>query len=565
MADRDHAARLVKAAPPLSNQETAAVNAIFPAYAFRRSKTRELWMTCCRKHEQLPVYSRQTPSEQSIMRELHQREPRNIFDGETKPAAVCPYCGTPVIVKELGRTGTRKNLSRYRRAVVLRWYRGCLWARAYDCGKHYSGGYSLTGGPKMQLVGIYRFRPGLAEETSGSWYDNEEFRYYEVQNGPLTGGRWNIHSPFSCNAEYGMGFDVVGMEEIEKSPFQYCMAAEYEKHCGYFLEFLTACCFYPRQIEMLMKAGMRDVVRDLAARGVKNAMAIDWTRENPMQAFGLDKQELRAFLNTNRDIDILTLYKRLKGRVSMETAADWIQRGVDMRETFHQAKVWNLPPERLIRYLARETEGHLGNAIRHWKDYLTAAQAMGYPLHRENVLLPKGLDAAHNSAVQKYQNKLEMERKAEAAEKKRLAALAYQDRKKELEKRYGYEAMGYVIRVPTDEDEIIAEGQALKHCVAGYANRHMRGEVTILFMRKKRSLDKPWLTIEMDGKHLKQIHGYKNEGVYSAKGRFAPDPRKEYQNFLNPWLSWVAAGSKRDRAGAPVLPRKKNQMEVKSA
>lgn len=219
-----------------------------------------------------------------------------------------------------------RNLSCYRRAVVLRWSGGSLWARAYDCGKHYSDGYSLTGIPNMKLVGVYRFRPGLAEETSRSWYGNDGFRYYAAQNGPLTGGRWNIHSPFSCNAEYGMGFDVIGLEEIGKSPFRYCMAAEYEKHSSYFLEFLTACCFYPRQIEMLMKAGMRDVVRDLAAWGVKNAMAINWTREDPMEAFGLDKQELRAFLATSPDIDILTLYKRLKGRVSMEETADWVGR-----------------------------------------------------------------------------------------------------------------------------------------------------------------------------------------------------------------------------------------------
>ena len=28
-------------------------------------------------------------------------------------------------------------------------------------------------------------------------------------------------------------------------------------------------------------------------------------------------------------------------------------------------------------------------ALRYWEDYLTAAEAMGYQLHRENVLLPK--------------------------------------------------------------------------------------------------------------------------------------------------------------------------------
>lgn len=69
----------------------------------------------------------------------------------------------------------------------------------------------------------------------------------------------------------------------------------------------------------------------------------------------------------------------------------------------------------------------------------------------------------------------------------------------------------------------------------------------------------------MSGKRLVQIHGYRNEGMYSTKGRFAPDPRETYRDFLDPWLDWVAAGSKRDKAGAPVLPKKKKETEVKSA
>lgn len=55
-------------------------------------------------------------------------------------------------------------------------------------------------------------------------------------------------------------------------------------------------------------------------------------------------------------------------------------------------------PERLIRYLT----GYVGcaryggmsgldAALHFWEDYLTAAEATGYPLHRENVLLPKNL------------------------------------------------------------------------------------------------------------------------------------------------------------------------------
>lgn len=562
MKDKERAAGLAKAAPPLNEREEDAINALFPAYAFRRSRTGELWMTCCRRHTVLTECGGKTPEEQAVMQELHQKEVRNRWENGPEPVVRCPYCGTPVIVKELGRTGRRENLSRYRRAVVLRWHQGCLWARAYDCGKHYTEGHVLNGSPDCKLIGVYRFRPGLAEETSRSWYGNEPFSYYSAQDAPLTKGKWNIHSPFTCNAEYGVGYDVIGMEEVSKSPFRYCMAGDYERHGYYFLEFLTACCFYSRQIEMLMKAGMRAVVRDLAGRGVKNAGAINWSETDPFKAFGLDRREMKAFLATDRNIDIILLYKRLKRRVSMQEAADWVQRGANIRETIHQAKSWNLPPEKLFRYLAREAAGHMGNTLQGWKDYIHAAQALGYPLHRENVLLPKKLSEAHDAAAEKHRRKLQQEWDRSETEKRRLREMSYAERKAILELKYGYAAEGYVILVPGGEQEIIDEGKILKHCVAGYAARHMEGKTTILFMRKAKCPDQPFLTIEMDGNRLKQIHGYRNEGLYSAKGRFAPDPRKVHRGFLDPWLDWVKKGSKRDKQGQPVLPGKKKEVKI---
>lgn len=76
-------------------------------------------------------------------------------------------------------------------------------------------------------------------------------------------------------------------------------------------------------------------------------------------------------------------------------------------------------------------------------------------------------------------------------------------------------------------------------------------------MRKAKKPDEPWLTIEMNGNKLVQIHGYKNEGVHTTKGRFAPDPREVYREYLDTWLDWLEKGSRRDKNGKPKLPRKK--------
>lgn len=575
MTRQEEAERFAKKAPPLNQTERDAINALFPTYIFRRSKTDEVWTSCCHRHKILPPAA-WSDAEYKVMTEPHQREPRNSHQPDPKENVVCPFCGRMAIVKELRYAGKRDNLTRWRRAVVLRWYRGALWATAYDCGKRYNDGYSLTGEPKCHLVGVYRFKPGLAESaTRYCYFWDEPFGHINRQDGPLTKGRWHIPNPFYANAEYGVGYSVIGLDEVQKSPFRYCMAAEAEPRITKFLQFLTACCFYPRQIEMLMKAGMSDVVRDFVERGVKHAAVLNWDEVDPTKAFKVGRQDLKAFLETNRDIEILELFKKLKERVPLTECANWMSNGLNVRETIEAAKKWSLQPEKLMRYLA----GNVGcaqyggmssiySALRFWKDYLTAAEAMGYQLHHENVLLPRRLGAAHDEATTRHREQMERERmirqqerdrqwKAEQEERDRLMAVSYKERREKLEKKYGFALDGYVIRVPTGKDEILAEGRKLQHCVGGYADRHMRGDLTILFMRKEKELGMPWLTIEMSGNRLVQIHGFKNEGVHTQKGRFAPDPAEVYKDFLDTWLDWLKKGSKRDDNGNPKLPRKK--------
>lgn len=578
MTRQEEAERFAKSAPPLGDSELEAINALFPAYIFRRSCTGEIWTSCC--HEHTVVGTRDmmisTPERNfmEIMCEPHQCEPKNRWQHTCKNTIQCPFCGKQAIVKELRYTGKRKNLSRYRRAVVLRWDQGALWARAYDCGKHYSKGYALDGEPSCKLVGVYRFRPGIAEGTTRDWYGDCPFTHIQRQDTGLVKGRWHIRGPYSANADYGVGYDVIGVDEIQESPFRYCMAADAERKFTKFLEFLTACCFYPRQIEMLMKAEMYDVVRDLVERGVKHAAVINWNDPNQAKAFGLSRQDMKTFLGTNRDIQILELRKKLKGRVSIRESAEWVAAGINIRETLSQAKKWGVAPERLIRYLLGSVGcaryggmPSIGSALRAWKDYLTAAEALGYQLHRDNVLMPPNLGQAHDEATERHQlvlqrQRREQERHRKKEERDRLAApnADYDARREKLDEKYGFAMDGILIRAPINGAEVLDEGRILKHCVGGYADRHVKGSVTILFMRQEKRPDKPWLTIEMKGNQLVQIHGFKNEGIYTEKGRFAPDPREIYREYLDTWLDWLQKGSRRDKKGNPILPRKKGDV-----
>ena len=191
---------------------------------------------------------------------------------------------------------------------------------------------------------------------------------------------------------------------------------------------------------------------------------------------------------------------------------------------------------------------------------------IGQRLIEAKALLPEGewlpwlaeqVDFSPRTAQRREWERQQKEAKAEHDRQVRLAEEKYEERRQKLEKKYGFVMDGYVIRAPMNKDEVLAEGRKLQHCVGGYADRHIQGKTTILFMRKVKKPDDPWLTIEMDGNKLVQIHGFKNEGLHTTKGRFSPDPREVYREFLDTWLDWIEKGSKRDKQGNPKLLKKK--------
>ena len=104
-------------------------------------------------------------------------------------------------------------------------------------------------------VGVYRFQPGLVEETTRSWYGNSPFGDIVTQDGPLTRGRWKIHSPFTANADYGVSYDVIGLDEVQESPLRYCCREEFDVPKYRLLEFLTACSSTPGKSRCCSRRG----------------------------------------------------------------------------------------------------------------------------------------------------------------------------------------------------------------------------------------------------------------------------------------------------------------------
>lgn len=557
---------LVRRAPKLREEDIRAINGTFRHFLFRRRRTGEIWTSCCGRHVYLKK-DNMTRAEQMVMAEEHSREKKSDWDRYEPRKVACPYCGKEAQVKELGRIGRGDNLAEYGRGIVLRWHRGSLWAIVYDAEKWYTMGGEdrLTAGPEIDVNGAYRFKLGekpKVEWTFRSWFcDIYNLGWDYAKKGLCSDGLEvrKIPVPFSNNKKYGGGYDVINVGEWEKSPLRWCRFGDWAT-----LRYIAACTCWPRQVEMLQKAGLMKLVDDLAERGVKNTYIFDWSEPDPRKSFGINGGELKEFLAVpGHSADMLKLHKKLMKaglrkdfltvKDLMDSLGGWAERVVTKLARY------KLPVEKLMKYLHREQgKREIGFAAEQWVDYVNAAEYIGLDLKNPIVLCPRDLYRQHDE-------KTETAARLQAAEKDKANGEKEKRRFETLMKRYSYWDERYLIRPPLGAKEIQREGEVLRHCVARYATGHVEGTVTILFLRDKMKPGKPLVTIEMKGNQIMQVHGYRNEIEPCKENPKREDPKKLYAGILEPWLEWLKAGSKRNKDWTPKETGQKKTKEVNVA
>ena len=519
----------------------------------------------------------------------HTPEPRNTWDHSPTVLrrSKCPYCGADVTVKELRYSGGRANLWSFRRAVILRQWRGALWATAWDCKKNYSrsdmvGNPVLTELPEMTLLGVYRFAPGMAEQATRQWWCSGAPMNYQRQTAPgksngRKGGMWKIHAPYTYCAELGGSYDVIGLAELGKGFMRWCGLDKLHLPSDDFIELLTAACFYPRQIEWLVKLGLGEAVEDLAGRGIKNAALIRWEAEKPKEFLRCTRQEaldVTEDKSIHRPLDVLKLYvlqKDKPAKMTLESAVFFAQaclNGKSQREMLDLLAQHGVHAEKMMRYLqqagvvAAEKKGcpvSNSEVTRLYMDYLDAARNCGMDVENPVIFMPRDLITKHDRVTAAWSAIQRQRREAVEAEAYRKKAEAYRKRLHTLTEKYLFWTDDFLIRAPINADEIVDEGKALKHCVGGYADRHLSGATTILFLRRRDRPHTPLATIEVAGNNILQVHGYRNELEGCADNPDKESARTLYAAVLDPWLKWLKGGSKRDKDGRPKLPKKKNR------
>lgn len=556
--------------PPLDVEKcTEETNQLFKPYVFMQKHKweMEIWTSCCMEHRMEDRYPRITNERNEFL-----------LYGSHNDEILCPYCGKQATLKEVCKLGKKKKLEEYQPVIFLSARDGDLFARAYWARKNYL--YELNAPPLFMLSAAYHFGDGFAEIIQEEPYSGGKL-YTRKLEGNLDPVHRVITEPFTSGSGmmwHYIGYHLFGKEAIGESRFRYCRYEDYRDlrktiyHdkgiCYDAMKYFSACALYTRQIEMLMKGGFYSLVEDLVSGGRKNARIITWGENDPCKAFKLDRQELKAFMampDYQRKTNLIYQYRRLR-KAGLKTSfaeLDELHEAVsyEIDRYVAECKKRKIKPMRLLRYLKKFTGPRcyggyfdVSNAWRLWRDTINMCDALGYDTTNETVLFPAELELKHDEVAREQTMKLEREQAEKDAQIREAQKKSLEQRRK----KYNFEMEGYFIRIAENPEEIIREGKTLMHCVGVYAERHMRGSTTILFLRRCETPGASLYTIEMMGNNLMQVHGYRNE----MDG--AENPRKKMAWMLDPWLDWIERGSPRKEDGSPKLKKIKTE-EAKTA
>lgn len=540
----------------LSREEEETLSRKFTQYCFYETWGRKNYRECsCTNCGMFDVYKDENPG---FFAEHHKDEVR------------CPSCGETVTLYSLGRMRTGAGLKEWQRAAFVR--------KASDGGVLLSSGYATKEysphNLRPETTWYEKSRTYLAPGKRGQWQKElcnywNQFYYCATE-----GSDWkksaSVEEPFKpAMMQHDGSYWFIGADNLLDTSLQYCQMEDwYREICGTWLceeaepvrqvyKYLARYTAFP-QMEMAVKVGMYRAVEELVMDGRKNHRYLNWNAKTVQGFLRMNKQDAKAFLRAEGDIaqlinckdtlktgvvrsvqEYLGIVEEMRGMQGVVTAAACAAKaGVDIKKA--------------VKYVKKQAgEISVSQALSYWKDYLDMAAQLEYDMSEETVVMPKDLKERHDAAA----TMIKVRASAEAKKK-------YQKRYKELCKKYEFRLGDLCVVVPQSGEDIVAEGKTLHHCVGGYAARHLGGTLDILFIRHARKPNRSFLTVELappsTGRGrptLRQIHGYKNENYASAPEA----PRNKYAWFLDAWLDWVKAGSKRDNKGQPVLPAGKEK------
>ena len=275
-------------------------------------------------------------------------------------------------------------------------------------------------------------------------------------------------------------------------------------------------------IEMYCKMGMHRLVRHLIWKEGRSGL-VNRKKDTLQGQLRLEKKEnINKVIKAAGDLGLLeTLqFEEKEGYAWKPEQEEWIAEIFDMemkKRIKHLLKYMTLQQliNRTEKYAIQKyspvPEGwkpygnYKGNIVQEYDDYLNMREELGYDMKNSVFIYPRDLELVHDQMTGESNarhDELYIKKK-----NKEFPEIA--KRYESLCKKYQAAAEGYIIRPAKDAGEIIMEGRKLHHCVGGdnYLSKHNRGTTAILFLRKEKTPNTPYITIEISGTKIYQWYG----------------------------------------------------------
>lgn len=465
---------------------------------------------------------------------------RRIQEPRQGQFGTCPLCGTHGEYKCQGKISREKSRKSYlflgqkykEKGMVMRYVEVVkIWQLGIICGE--KGPEMHNASEELSAVEVARayFMPGEKTQIDYHKHDlciGEDF--------------WD-----DCNM-YGNAIKIESAPimwetcaEMQGTMFQYSMLWEYrwmiqeEVNPVDYLERYTEI----PQIEMLVKMGLTEVVRELIRY---RCGIVAHMESNRIDAFlGIRKEHVKLLTSRKGEIKLLRtmqMEKRMNQRWTDEQIEKLAQ--LEVQRDIHTVTEYMSIQQFLNRVekyagcgygnLCGIAEQSLKHAAVTYIDYLNMRNDLEYDLTNTVYLFPRDLAAAHEKMV-KESNQKEAEQRMQKV--KEWFPLIKRNYRKLRERFYG-EDDEWIIRPAKDAGEIVLEGRRLHHCVGrdSYLRKHNDGISVILFLRHKDTPKIPYITVEISMESLDIVQWY---GANNKK----PDEKR-----IEQWLAAYIAGLK---------------------
>ena len=169
-----------------------------------------------------------------------------------------------------------------------------------------------------------------------------------------------------------------------------------------------------------------------------------------------------------------------------------------------------------IDYIEKQNISH-----RLYLDYLNACNYLGLDMRENKNRIPHDFMYWHDVRIDEYHSAKALK---DAEERKELY-----DKFSKVAEKYSKlcnENGAYMVVIAQSPDELVREGETLKHCVGtmGYDQKFVREQTLIFFVRHKENPTEPFVTVEYSLKSKKVLQCY-------AKGNTTPDA--EVTTYIN--------------------------------